>query len=68
MVDTGKGGIMHIAKQLHIGMVHTITQLAFFFKGLLSRIVAIVAVLCMNAFGNVVLVGKYHNLPCYKTE
>ncbi len=68
MVNTGKRGIIHIAKQLHIGMVHTITQLAFLFKGLLRRIVAIVAIRCVDAFGDVVLVGKYHNLPCYKTE
>jgi hypothetical protein len=38
------------------------------FKRLFCRIVAIVAVRCMDAFGNVVLVGKYHILPCYKTE
>ncbi len=68
MVNTGKGGMVHIAQQLHIGMVHTITQLAFLFKGLFCCIVAIVAIRCVDAFGNVVLVGKYHKLPCYKTE
>jgi hypothetical protein len=68
MVNTGKRGVIRIAQQLHIGMVHTVAQLAFLFKGLFCRIVAIVAFGRVDAFGDVVLVGKYHILPCYKTE
>jgi hypothetical protein len=51
-----------------MGMVHTITQLALLFNRLLCCVMAIVAISRMCCFDNVMLVGKYHILPCYETE
>jgi hypothetical protein len=49
-------------------MVHTIAKLTLFFKLLFCGIVAIGTIFGVYCFGNVMLVGKYHILPCYKTE
>jgi len=49
-------------------VVHAVAKGALFFKRLFCCIVAVVAVWCVDAFGDIVLMGKYHILPCYKTE
>jgi hypothetical protein len=68
MIYSRKGCVIIVCQQLHMGMVHTIAQLALLFNRLLCRVMAIVAISGVCCFDNVMLVGKYHILPCYETE
>ena len=68
MICSSKYGMIAIGKQLHVGMVHTIAQLALLFKTLFGSIVAVFAVFGVYCFDDVMLVHKYHILPCNKTE
>lgn len=50
----------------HAGMVHSITQLAFFGNGLFSVVVVYyTGAACFNKF---VLVNVYHILTCHKAD
>jgi len=58
---------IYIACRHHCIMVHHITQVALFFYSLLLDVFR-KSINFRDALANIVLVGKYHILPCYKTD